>query len=167
LINAGEIVADETLVINASSLNNSGKVYANGVTEETLKLAQINAKTKFSAPGGIDVQLPAGDPLKQQVQSLSQQPGMAWLNDLSQRKDVNWQEIKLAKDSWSYDQQGLTQAGAIIVAVAVMAATSGAGAGLAGTATTATSAAGVGLIKITQIDFRSAVIFLNTKSQRA
>ena len=115
----------------------------NGVTEETLKLAQINTKTKFSAPGGIDVQLPAGDPLKTQVQTLSKQPGMQWLNELSQRKDVNWQEIKLAKDSWSYDQQGLTHAGAIIVAVAVMAATSGAGAGLAGTATTATSAAGV------------------------
>lgn len=115
----------------------------NGVTEETLKLAQINAKTKFSAPGGIDVQLPAGDPLKEQVQSMSKQPGMEWLNDLSQRKDVNWQEIKLAKDSWNYDQQGLTQAGAIIVAIAVMVATAGAGAGLAGTATTATSAAGV------------------------
>jgi hypothetical protein len=115
----------------------------NGVTEETLKLAQISAKTKFNAPGGIDVQLPAGDPLKQQVQTLSKQPGMEWLNELSQRKDVNWQQIKLAKDSWSYDQQGLTQAGAIIVAIAVMVATAGAGAGLAGTATTATSAAGV------------------------
>jgi large exoprotein involved in heme utilization and adhesion len=114
----------------------------NGVTEETLKLVQINAKTKFSAPGGIDVQLPAGDPLKQQVQSLSQQPGMAWLNDLSQRKDVNWQQIKLAKDSWSYDQQGLTPAGAAILAIAIAAYTGGMGAELlGGTAATSTSAA--------------------------
>ena len=115
----------------------------NGSTTETAVLADIQAKTKFSAPGGIDVQLPPGDPLIEQIKTLSQQPGMEWLNELSQRKDVNWQEIKLAKDSWSYDQQGLTQAGAIIVAIAVMVATAGAGAGLAGTATTATSAAGV------------------------
>lgn len=67
----------------------------NGSTVETIQLAQINAKTKFSAPGGIDVQLPAGDPLKEQIQSLSQQPGMTWLSDLSQRKDVNWNEVKL------------------------------------------------------------------------
>jgi filamentous hemagglutinin len=95
----------------------------NGVTEETLKLAQINAKTKFSAPGGIDVQLPAGDPLKEQIQTLSKQPGMEWLNDLSQRKDVNWNEVKLLKDSWQYEHEGLTQAGAIIVAIAVTIAT--------------------------------------------
>jgi filamentous hemagglutinin family protein len=91
----------------------------NGVTEEALKLAQINAKTKFSAPGGIDVQLPAGDPLKEQIKTLSQQPGMAWLNGLSQRKDVNWQAIKLAKDSWNYEQEGLTAAGALMLAIAV------------------------------------------------
>ena len=105
----------------------------NGVTEETLKLAQINAKTKFSAPGGIDVQLPAGDPLKEQIQSLSQQPGMTWLNDLSQRKDVNWQAIKLAKDNWNYDQEGLTQAGALIIVLIVTYLTLGTGTELAGT----------------------------------
>ena len=83
------------------------------------------------------MQLPAGDPLKQQVQSLSQQPGMAWLNDLSQRKDVNWQEIKLAKDKWDYSQEGLTQTGAIMIAIAiaiaVTIATQGTGTSLVGT----------------------------------
>ncbi len=107
----------------------------NGVTEETLKLAQINAKAKFSAPGGIDVQLPAGDPLREQIQNLSQQPGMAWLNDLSQRKDVNWQQIKLAKDNWSYEQEGLTQAGALIIVLIVTYLTLGTGTELAGTVT--------------------------------
>ncbi len=61
----------------------------NGVTEETLKLAQINAKTKFSATSSLDVQLPTDDPLKEPVQPLSKQPGIEWLNELSQRKDVN------------------------------------------------------------------------------
>jgi len=114
----------------------------NGSTTETAVLANIQAKTKFSAPGGIDVQLPPGDPLRGQIQTLSQQPGMEWLNDLSQRKDVNWQEIKLAKDSWSYDQQGLTPAGAAILAIAIAAYTGNMGANLlGGTAATSTSAA--------------------------
>ena len=106
-----------------------------GQTEQTLAQTNIQATTKFSAPGGIDVQLPAGDPLKEQIQSLSQQPGMAWLNDLSQRKDVNWQEIKLAKDKWDYSQEGLTQTGAIMIAIAVTIATQGSGTDLVGTTT--------------------------------
>ena len=103
----------------------------NGSTTETLALANIQAKTQFSAPGGIDVQLPPGDPLRGQVQTLSQQPGMAWLNDLSQRKDVNWQEIKLANDQWDYSAQGLTPAGAAILAIVIAVFTAGAAASAA------------------------------------
>ncbi len=125
-----DIVWPEWQVVNGQRV-----MVPNGVTEETLKLAQINAKTKFSAPGGIDVQLPAGDPLKEQIQNLSQQPGMTWLNDLSQRKDVNWQAIKLAKDNWNYDQEGLTQAGALIIVLIVTYLTLGTGTELAGTVT--------------------------------
>ncbi|WP_170108477.1 DUF637 domain-containing protein [Limnohabitans curvus] len=115
----------------------------NGSTTETAVLANIQAKTKFSAPGGIDVQLPPGEPLKEQIKTLSQQPGMEWLSDLSQRKDVNWQEIKLAKDSWSYDQQGLTPAGAAILAIAIAAYTGGMGAGVVGTTGAAAGGASV------------------------
>ena len=44
----------------------------------------------FNAPGGLVVQVPDGE-LRTQIQTLSQQPGMAYLSDLSQRNDVNWQ----------------------------------------------------------------------------
>lgn len=64
----------------------------------------------FSAPGGISVQIPEGSEIKTQIQTLSQQPGMTYLNGLSQRKDVNWQPVKLAFDPWSYKQEGLTPA---------------------------------------------------------
>ena len=95
----------------------------------------------FSAPGGISVQIPEGSEIKTQIQTLSQQPGMAYLNELSQRKDVNWQPVKLAFDQWSYKQEGLTPAGAALLGVAVAVATGGMGAELLGTTGTATSAA--------------------------
>ena len=51
----------------------------------------------FSAPGGMSVQIPEGE-LKSQIQTLSAQPGMGYLNDLAARKDVNWEPVKLAHD---------------------------------------------------------------------
>jgi hypothetical protein len=35
------------------------------------------------------VQIPAGD-FRSQIATLSQQPGMGYLNELSARTDVNW-----------------------------------------------------------------------------
>ena len=113
-----------------------------GETKQTLNQTQINGKVNIATGINTTVMIPEGT-LKDQVQSLSQQPGMAYIGELAKDPKVNWQQVKLAYDKWEYSQEGLTQAGAIIVAVAVMAATSGAGAGLAGTATTATTAAGV------------------------
>ena len=81
----------------------------------------------FSAPGGISVQIPEGSEIKTQIQTLSQQPGMAYLNELSQRKDVNWQPVKLAFDQWSYKQESLTPAGAALLGAAVAWATGGHG----------------------------------------
>jgi filamentous hemagglutinin len=93
----------------------------------------------FNAPGGLAVQVPAGE-LRTQIQTLSQQPGMGYLSDLSQRSDVNWQPVKLAFDQWSYKQEGLTPAGAALLSVAVAWATGGMGAGVLGTSSATTSA---------------------------
>jgi filamentous hemagglutinin len=95
----------------------------------------------FSVPGGISVQIPDGE-LKGQIQSLSAQPGMGYLNDLAARKDVNWQAVKLAHDQWSYSQSGLTPAGAALLAVAVTWAAGGMGAKLIG-GTVTTNAKGI------------------------
>jgi hypothetical protein len=53
------------------------------------------------------VQIPDGD-FKSQINTLSQQPGMGYLNELAARSDVNWQPVKLAHESWNYQHQGLT-----------------------------------------------------------
>jgi Possible hemagglutinin (DUF637)/Pre-toxin domain with VENN motif len=87
----------------------------------------------------LSVQIPEGD-FKSQIASLSAQPGMGYLNDLVARKDVNWQPVKLAHEQWSYKQEGLTSAGAALLAAAVAWATGGMGANLLGTTGTTTSA---------------------------
>jgi len=71
-----------------------------GSTVETMTLPSFTGPKLpvFSAPGGISVQIPEGSEIKTQIQTLSQ------------RKDVNWQSVKLAFDQWSYKQEGLAPA---------------------------------------------------------
>lgn len=113
-----------------------------GSKDETLILPSFNGPTKpvFSAPGGLSVQIPAGD-FRTQINTLATQPGMAYLNDLAARQDINWQPVKLAHDTWDYRQAGLTPAGAALLSVAVAWATAGSGAALLGTTGTTTTAA--------------------------
>ena len=112
-----------------------------GSNTQTLALPTFAGGGTFSAPGGLSVQIPEGD-FKTQVQTLSQQPGMGYLNDLAARKDVDWQRVKLANDQWNYSQSGLTPAGAALIGLAVAMATGGAGAGLVGTTTTTVTTVG-------------------------
>ena len=93
-----------------------------GSRTETLTLPSFTGtiNTPFKAPGGISVQIPAGE-FRSQIATLSQQPGMGYLNDLAARKDVNWQPVKLAHDKWNYQQEGLTPAGAALIGIAVAA----------------------------------------------
>jgi hypothetical protein len=68
--------------------------------------------------GPVLAHIPAGE-FKTQIQTLSQQPGMGYLNDLAARSDVNWQQVQLAHNQWNYKQEGLTPAGAALLAAAV------------------------------------------------
>ena len=49
------------------------------------------------------MQIRDGD-FKSQIATLSAQPGMGYLNDLTARKDVNWQPVKLAHEQWNKRQ---------------------------------------------------------------
>ncbi|HEZ0854884.1 TPA: hypothetical protein ACFU25_002098, partial [Neisseria meningitidis] len=72
-------------------------------------------------------------------------PYACYLKQLQVTKDVNWNQVQLAYDKWDYKQEGLTGAGAAIIALAVTVVTSGAGTGavlgLNGAAAAATDAA--------------------------
>jgi hypothetical protein len=111
-----------------------------GSRTETLTLPSLSGtvNTPFKAPGGITVQIPEGD-FRSQIATLSAQPGMGYLDELTQRNDVNGQRVKLAHDQWNFQQEGLTPAGAALLSVAVAWAKGGMGANLLGTTGGATS----------------------------
>ncbi len=112
-----------------------------GETKQTLNQTQINGKVNIASGINTTVMIPEGT-LKDQVQNLSQQPGMAYIGELAKDPKINWQQVKLAYDKWEYSQEGLTPAGAAILAIAIAAYTGGMGAELlGGTAATSTSAA--------------------------
>ncbi|WP_322784292.1 DUF637 domain-containing protein [Verminephrobacter aporrectodeae] len=114
----------------------------------------------FNAPGGLVVQIPDGD-FRRQIQTLSQQPGMDYLNTLVNRTDVNWQPVKLAFNTWNYKQEGLTQAGAALVAVAVAWALGPAGAGLISSATTTMGMMGNAVLS--SLASQAAIALINSK----
>ncbi|MDT7515035.1 DUF637 domain-containing protein [Rhodoferax mekongensis] len=79
--------------------------------------------------------------------------GLEYLNQLAANPNVQWDKVALAQEKWSYDQAGLTPAGAALLSIAVAAYMPGAsgmfgtttatGTTLGGVALTTTTAAGV------------------------
>ncbi len=135
-----------------------------GTSQETLVLPSFNGPTKptFTAPGGISVQIAEGD-FKSQINTLGAQPGMGYLNDLAARKDVNWQPVKLAFEQWNYKQEGLTPAGAALLAAAVAwVLPPGVGANLIGVKAGTTSAL-MANAAFTSLAAQASIIFVNNK----
>ncbi|HEZ1476179.1 TPA: DUF637 domain-containing protein [Neisseria meningitidis] len=103
-----------------------------GSNIETLQLPSFTGPVApvLTAPGGYIVDIPKGN-LKTEIEKLSKQPEYAYLKQLQVAKNVNWNQVQLAYDKWDYKQEGLTRAGAAIIALAVTVVTAGAGVGAA------------------------------------
>ncbi|MBG9087864.1 S-layer family protein [Neisseria meningitidis] len=133
-----------------------------GSNIETLQLPSFTGPVApvLSAPGGYIVDIPQGN-LKTQIETLTKQPEYAYLKQLQVAKNINWNQVQLAYDKWDYKQEGLTEAGAAIIALAVTVVTAGAGAGAAlglnGAAAAATDAAFASLAS------QASVSFINNK----
>ncbi|WP_394651073.1 DUF637 domain-containing protein [uncultured Acinetobacter sp.] len=121
-----------------------------GSVTETAQLPRFNGPTppEFKAAGGLVVQIPIGEKdqnkieIRDQILALANQPGNDYLKQFVNRNDVDWQKVILAQKDWDYKSQGLTAAGAAILALAIAFATGGAGVGaLLGTTGTMTNAA--------------------------
>ncbi len=116
----------------------------------------FDAGLKITAQVPKDVQATAGgQALAAQVQTLqgtlgSSSNGLEYLNQLAANPNVKWDKVALANEKWSYDQAGLTPAGAALLSIAVAAYTGGLGvealggtsSTLGGAALTTTTAAG-------------------------
>ncbi|HFC7754501.1 TPA: DUF637 domain-containing protein, partial [Neisseria meningitidis] len=133
-----------------------------GSNIETLQLPSFTGPVApvLTAPGGYIADIPKGN-LKTEIEKLAKQPEYAYLKQLQTVKDVNWNQVQLAYDKWDYKQEGLTEAGAAIIALAVTVVTSGAGTGavlgLNGAAAAATDAAFASLAS------QASVSFINNK----
>ncbi|WP_050892752.1 DUF637 domain-containing protein [Neisseria meningitidis] len=133
-----------------------------GSNIETLQLPSFTGPVApvLSAPGGYIVDIPKGN-LKTEIEKLAKQPEYAYLKQLQTAKNVDWKQVQLAYDKWDYKQEGLTEAGAAIIALAVTVVTSGAGTGavlgLNGAAAAATDAAFASLAS------QASVSFINNK----
>ncbi len=133
-----------------------------GSNIETLQLPSFTGPVApvLSAPGGYIVDIPKGN-LKTEIEKLAKQPEYAYLKQLQVAKNINWNQVQLAYDKWDYKQEGLTGAGAAIIALAVTVVTSGAGTGavlgLNGAAAAATDAAFASLAS------QASVSFINNK----
>ncbi|NNP76179.1 hemagglutinin [Acinetobacter sp. Ac_3412] len=150
-----ELLPATNLVENTSTKKSNSVVWQSmqdkGSITETAKLPSFNGPSapEFKAAGGLVVQIPVGEKdqnkvqLKEEVLKLANQPGNQYLKDLIGRDDVDWQKMILTQKDWDYKSQGLTAAGAAILAIVIAAVTAGAGAAALGTTT---SVAGSGTI---------------------
>ena len=138
---------NETLGLYQEAKGSGSKV-------ETLNQTTLKGNVTFDAGLKITAQVPkdvqataGGQALAAQVQTLqntlgSNSTGLAYLNQLASNPNVQWDKVALANEHWSYDQAGLTPAGAALLSIAVAAYTGGMGAELlGGTAATATTVA--------------------------
>ncbi|HEZ3230522.1 TPA: S-layer family protein [Neisseria meningitidis] len=139
------------------------KQAGHGSNIETLQLPSFTGSVApvLSAPGGYIVDIPKGN-LKTEIEKLAKQPEYAYLKQLQTAKNVDWKQVQLVYDKWDYKAEGLTGAGAAIIALAVAAATGGVGAGLIGAAQGTTSAA-IANAAFTSLATQASISLVNNK----
>ena len=150
-----EGVKDEHQENHASSSNDWSWVKSSGKgwTDETLRQSALVAQGNLviKAVEGIQLDIKEIDQhsVSQTIDAMvAADPQLAWLKEMEQRGDIDWQRVKEVHDSYEYDQQGMGPATALAVAIAVTAMSGGAAAGIAnataGAVGTGAVAAGVG-----------------------
>lgn len=129
-----------------------------GSITETAQLPSFNGPVlpTFKAAGGLSVQVPISEKdankveLRDAILDLSKQPGNEYLKEFVNRKDVDWQIVLLTQKDWDYKSQGLTGAGAAIIAIVVTMVTAGAGAAVVGALGGSAATLGGSAIAMTQ-----------------
>ncbi|WP_180171823.1 DUF637 domain-containing protein [Acinetobacter sp. YH12023] len=155
-----ELIAAKTTITELLKKEKNSVVWQSmqdkGSITETAQLPQFNGPVlpTFKAAGGLSVQIPISEKdqnkvvIRDEILKLANQPGNAYLKELVNRKDVDWNTVILAQKDWDYKSQGLTGAGAallvIIVTIATMGTGTAAAAGAAGGAAASGTTVGLG-----------------------
>ncbi|GAA5317615.1 MAG: hypothetical protein AseanaTS_28200 [Candidatus Pelagadaptatus aseana] len=109
-------------------------IKGDGYYRETVKHTELIAGGSLDVDAAkgvsVDFQQQSGESLQQSLARLGQSsPELQWMQQLAERDDVDWQAVQEVHDSWEYEHSGISQSGALIIAIAVTAATAGSGAG--------------------------------------
>jgi len=102
-----------------------------GAFEESISHVEIEAGggVKINAGDGIIIEYHQTGNLQASLDQLAQAPGLAWINDIRHDPDlvnkVDWRVVETQFEEWDYKAQGLTEAGAALVTLAVTALTAG------------------------------------------
>ncbi|WP_375084013.1 DUF637 domain-containing protein [Providencia sp. SKLX074055] len=100
-----------------------------GYTEDKwiLPALHIGGKLTIDAANGIttDIKAKNNQSLQNALNALGQTEGTKWLAGLKDRKDVQWNLVKDAYDSWDYKSQSLNPVAAALIMITVAAMTSG------------------------------------------
>ncbi|MFV5377363.1 DUF637 domain-containing protein [Acinetobacter calcoaceticus] len=155
-----ELIAAKTSITDLLKKEKNSVVWQSmqdkGSITETAQLPSFNGPVlpTFKAAGGLSVQVPISEKdvnkveLRNEILKLANQPGNAYLKELVNRKDVDWQTVLLTQKDWDYKSQGLTGAGAAIIVIIVTIVTMGSGtaaaAGAAGGAAASGTTVGLG-----------------------
>ncbi|RYH62905.1 MAG: hypothetical protein EON54_08890, partial [Alcaligenaceae bacterium] len=113
------------------------KAQGEGSSDQTTHYNQFNAGQLATNVNSVQAGLGARD----SIQSLGQQPGMGWVNQINADPKlvgkVDWVKVEEAHTKWDYKQQGLTPEGAAIVTLVAAYFSAGAASGLGASAGTA------------------------------
>ncbi|MFZ6045087.1 filamentous hemagglutinin N-terminal domain-containing protein [Pseudomonas sp. CR3202] len=121
-----------------------------GTTDETLRQSELIAQGEIAikAVDGLKVDLKHIDQqtVSQTIDAMVQaDPNLAWIKELEQRGDVDWQRVKEVHDSFKYSHSGIGAGAAIAIAILAAAATYGAASGMVGSAAGATAGSGTAM----------------------
>ena len=155
-----ELIAAKTSITDLLKKEKNSVVWQSmqdkGSITETARLPSFNGPVlpTFKAAGGLSVQVPISEKdvnkveLRDEILKLANQSGNAYLKELVNRNDVDWQTVLLTQKDWDYKSQGLTGAGAAIIVIIVTIVTMGSGtaaaAGAAGGAAASGTTVGLG-----------------------
>lgn len=125
------------------------KMKGKGNTSTTQKLTSMTSGGDITLAGALGIEVDYVTTNNQLGKALNDLPAgeqYAWMAQLKDNPNVNWNEVNEAFDSWSYSEQSLSGPAAAIIAIALAAVTAGAGLAVAGgemlvTATVGTNAA--------------------------
>ncbi|NUE94443.1 DUF637 domain-containing protein, partial [Acinetobacter seifertii] len=169
-----ELIAAKTSITDLVKKEKNSVVWQSmqdkGSITETAQLPRFNGPVlpTINAAGGLVVQVPISEKdankaeLRDEILKLANQPGNAYLKELVNRKDVDWQQVLLTQKDWDYKSQGLTAAGAALIVIIVTIATMGSGtaaaAGAAGGTAASSTTVGLGASMIGSAGVTTATV---------